>query len=233
MTNHSKTTRRALLGSASALAAVGAVPPAVTEAAESDPVLDVVARCRTLLDEQVTAWVRLSDANSREQEGERPSIVLEYPEFDFVDLKPPEGEIHMRLQLTGRMVTDRADNFRTIEARWPRNLDKTARAAWIAEKTAELKAAMAAHDAQHDHLRLAGSRAYEAAERADDALDAAVEELIHTRPATLAGTAAVVAFAADFVKQADENDNDRFLSGDRLAYLLSGLADVLDGEDAR
>ncbi|MGD0332442.1 MAG: hypothetical protein ABSA90_04205 [Xanthobacteraceae bacterium] len=229
-TRPTRPTRRAILAGAAAvpIAALASVAPSSAEALEpaaspiSDPVFAAIEKHRRLEARYRAAVNELGELEEGlPKEITRAPHVALYPELDSKATceKVADGGIVIQLKKgvpTGKMHWAKSHAEVNENAR---EIPKEHRAAWLADRHAALKAdERALREAQ----KAAGlARLQKRFSTAGNAAYAAGQALIAMRPATIAGTVALVAYAIECGDDLMPDGDDHWALLDSVAMALS------------
>ena len=199
-------TRRHALAGLSSTAAAGAVALPVTASAIGASGPDLIFAA---IEAHRVAWRALAQAVDPSEveddtaQDDPPSVFLyDHEEIDFTTEKRPDGTLIFVGAPSGTVCPVYAKSHDDIARnairalRGRSDLTEEARAAWIAEKKAELEAATSTWREARSHTAVGRAEAEES--RCNDAVDQAEMGLINVIPTTVAGIVALLRYAVEF-----------------------------------
>jgi hypothetical protein len=189
-------------GAAAAEAAVAPVITSVTPAAPAvvDPIFALIEQHRAALHEEKRThdiFEKIADEHPYEDDDNRGVVVREGSWKPFV-VWNEKGLVHYA----------------------PKDLDEAGKAAWIKDKTKELRRNKRAYARRNKNPQR--DAAYKAWNEAGIAVDGLSKQIIETSPTTVAGVAAVLAHWSKVMDE-DEHDRDFISTGEFLEKLAKGV----------
>jgi hypothetical protein len=222
------TTRRALLAGAPAAAAAAlaggtvanAVAIASVKAAEADPIFAVIDLHRRAWRAYKSSYAKFLKLDNYYRSPSRSIVIGEYPERETEVVENTDDVFHWRRRKTGKMIPVTACCDHDIEKNAPWLVpNKADRAAWIEQQKAELRRHQDAINAAE--AVTPRGKAFDVYRQAEESLLDMTERLIATRPITVSGIAAVLAYWAEFAVSYEEDENEL---GQETATLLNTAA---------
>jgi hypothetical protein len=216
-----------MVGGATAVEAAVAAPiepiPAASPAA--DPIFALIEQHRAAIDEEKRTrdiFEQCAEAYPLEDDNNRGVVVGECPrtELEKVIETDADGVSNLRWFQTTRMRPIVVFIPKMIANYAPKDLGEAWRAAWIKDKTNELRRNKRAYKKRNENS--ARSLAWDAWNEAGKVTDGLSKQIIETSPTTVAGVAAVLAHWSKIMDE-DEHDRDFISTGELLKNLAKGI----------
>jgi hypothetical protein len=231
-----KASRRALLFGIAAVGAVAspavaaamlepqallsAPAPAVVNAVEVDPIFALIEQHRAALrEEKRTSDIFEQHADELEDDNNRGVVVGERPDRSTIELVRSNEEA-IRFNYPPKMAPVFVFDEKALAGYAPIELRGEERAAWIKDKTKELRRNRRAYAKRNKNTPRAV--AFKAWNEADKVTDGLSKQLIETSPTTVAGVAAVLAHWSKVMDE-DEHDRDFISTTEFLQSLAKGV----------
>jgi hypothetical protein len=223
-------TRRALLAGAPAAAvalAAGAVANGLAIAAASpsaaDPIFAMIEQHRKVWNERARLHELFMEHEDEPTIVPTGIIIGECPEPGWKRIEV-DGLIQMCEFRTGKMLPVVARTEEQIVAGAPRDLIGPERDAWIKSKTNELRRRDAIERAHYE--KTPRSLTWNAWNEVCKVAEAVTKQLVDTRPTTIGGVAAALAYWSEIASECDDTDLDCTVE------FLEGLTEALAKIDA-
>jgi hypothetical protein len=185
-----------------------------------DPIFVLIEQHRAALrEEKRTHDIFEEHADELEDDNNRGVVVGEQPMRSVEIVRNDEEAIHFNYPLKMEPIVVFVPKM--IANYVPRDLGEAERAAWIKDKTNELRRNKRAYKRRNENS--ARSLAWNAWNEAGNVTDGLSQQLIETSPTTVAGVAAVLAHWSKVMDE-DEHDRDLISTQEFLANLSGALA---------
>jgi hypothetical protein len=193
---------------------------AVVNAVEVDPIFALIEQHRAALrEEKRTSDIFEQHADELEDDNNRGVVVGERPDRSTIELVRSNEEA-IRFNYPPKMAPVFVFDEKALAGYAPIELRGEERAAWIKDKTKELRRNRRAYAKRNKNTPRAV--AFKAWNEADKVTDGLSKQLIETSPTTVAGVAAVLAHWSKVMDE-DEHDRDFISTTEFLQSLAKGV----------
>jgi hypothetical protein len=217
-----------LAGGTTAVAAAVASPVAATPATPPpvvDPIFALIEKHKAAVQEQDRTHeiFQQYDSPPRDDDTSRGVIVGTTPVRKRETVTADENEFHVRWLLSGETEPIVVYNKKYLSQYVPSGLSEADQAAWIADKTKELRRNRRAYNRRLK--KDPRSIAYDAWNEADKVTNALSEQLIERPPMTVAGVIAVMMHWSEVMSE-NQYDRDFISTQELLRNLAKSVGDL-------
>jgi hypothetical protein len=214
-----------MAGSAIAVEAAAALPAdpiPIAPAPAADPIFALIEQHRAALREEKRTHDLFKEHadDPQEDDNHRGVVVGEKPVRGFETVQRDADTLHVRFPLTSEMKPITVFNEKFLPDYVLVDLNEAERAAWIANKTNELRRNRRAYNRRYS--RTARCRTFDAWNKATKVTDSLDKQIGETSPTTVAGIAAVLSYWSGIMNE-DTCFRDIYHTQDFLKRLSGAL----------